>query len=161
MNKICSLFLTSNLLFVFNIQIAHSSEPDSNYFLKNTEAMNLINLGNYSKAEKICDEMIEISPETKWGYLCKGSSLIISRKQKKREALKNLTKAIEIDPEFYEAYFLRGVLQFSMKRKNMSKVDRTACSDIKKAYLNDYQYAIDYVYKNKSFLRRDKCVGFY
>ena len=77
------------------------------------------------------------------------------------EALKNLTTAIEIDPEFYDAYFLRGVLQFTMRRNSMSKIDRSACSDIKKAFLNDYQYAIDYVNENKAFLRKDKCSGFY
>ena len=43
----------------------------------------------------------------------------------------------------------------------MSKIDRTACSDIKKAYLNNYQYAIEYVNDKKAFLRRDKCTGFY
>ena len=138
-----------------------NAELANDYFLKFTEANILINKGDFSKAEKICDEIIEISPEKKWGYFCKASSLIISGKQKKREALKNLTKAIEIDPEFYDAYFMRGVLQFSMKRNSMSKIDRTACSDIKKAFLNDYQYAIDYVNKNKTFLRRDKCTGFY
>ena len=140
---------------------AVNAESANDYFLKFNQAQSLLIKGDFSKAEKICDEMIEISPEKKWGYLCKASSLIISRKQKKREALKNLTKAIEIDPEFYDAYFLRGVLQFTMRRNSMSKIDRTACSDIKKAFLNDYQYAIDYVNKNKAFLRRDKCTGFY
>ena len=81
--------------------------------------------------------------------------------QKKREALKSFIKAIEIDPEFYEAYYWRGALQFSMRRNNMSKIDRTACIDIKKAYLNGFAYAIDYVNESKAFLRRDKCTGFY
>tara|TARA_B100001057_G_scaffold249628_1_gene249915 strand:- start:15692 stop:15928 length:237 start_codon:yes stop_codon:yes gene_type:complete len=75
--------------------------------------------------------MIEISPEGKWKYLCKGSSIVLSDKRKKREALKNFTKAIELDQEFYEDYFLRGALQFSMRRNSMSKIDRTACSGIK------------------------------
>ena len=43
----------------------------------------------------------------------------------------------------------------------MSKIDRTACIDIKKAYLNGFAYAIDYVNESKAFLRRDKCTGFY
>ena len=138
-----------------------NAELANDYFLKFTEANSLLNEGDFSKAEKICDEMIEISPEKKWGYFCKASSLIISAKQQKREALINLTKAIEIDPEFYDAYFMRGFLQFSMRRNSMSKIDRTACSDIKKAFINNYQYAIVYVNKNKAFLRRDKCTGFY
>ena len=149
------------LIAAFAIPTAINAESSTDYFLKFNQAQSLLIKGDFSKAEKICDEMIEISPEKKWGYLCKASSLIISRKQKKKEALKNLTKAIEIDPEFYDAYFLRGVLQFTMRRNSMSKIDRTACSDIKKAFLNDYQNAIDYVNKNKAFLKRDKCTGFY
>ena len=105
--------------------------------------------------------MIEMYPEGKWGYLCKGSSLLFTGlHNRKGEALKNFTKAIEIDPEYYEAYFLRGILQFSMDRKSMSKIDRNACKDIKKAYSNGYQFAIDYVKNNKPFLKRDKCFGF-
>ena len=138
-----------------------NAELTKDYFLKFSQAKTLLNQGNFSKAEKICDKMIETSPEGKWGYLCKGSSIVLSGKRKKREALKNFTKAIELDPEFYEAYFLRGALQFSMRRNSMSKIDRTACSDIKKAYLNNYQYAIEYVNDKKAFLRRDKCTGFY
>ena len=56
-------------------------------------------------------------------------------KRKSREALTNLTKAIEINPEYYEAYFFRGLLQFQMRRERNSKIDRTACSDIKKGLL--------------------------
>jgi hypothetical protein len=47
-----------------------------------------------------------------------------------------------------------------MDRKSMSKIDRNACKDIKKAYFNGYQYAIDYVNNNKPFLKRDRCFGF-
>ena len=34
-------------------------------------------------------------------------------------------------------------------------MDRTACSDIKKAYINNYPYAIDYVKENMSFFIKD------
>ena len=149
------------LLAAFAFPTAVKAESANDYSLKFYQAQSLLIKGDFSKAEKICDEMIEISPEKKGGYFCKASSLIISGKQKKREALKNLTKAIEIDPEFYDAYFMRGFLQFSMIRKSMSKIDRTACSDIKKAFLNANQYAIDYVNKNKTFLKKDNCTGFY
>ena len=162
MKKFFTFLTTSNLLFASNIGIAYANESDVSYFLKNREAMKLINEGNISEGEKKCDEMIEMYPEGKWGYLCKGSSLLFSGNStyKKEEALKNFTKAIEIDPEYYEAYFLRGILQFSMDRKSMSKIDRNACKDIKKAYSNGYQFAIDYVKNNKPFLKRDKCFGF-
>ena len=155
------ILIASNLLLACNIPLVYSNESDLNYFLKNSEAIKLINEGKISEGEKKCDEMIKMYPEGKWGYLCKGSSLLFSGSDAyKKEALKNFTKAIEIDPEYYEAYFLRGILQFSMDRKSMSKIDRNACKDIKKAYSNGYQFAIDYVKNNKPFLKRDKCFGF-
>ena len=161
MKKFFSILTTSNLLFAPNIGIAYANEFDISYFLKNREAIKLINEGKISEGEKKCDEMIEMYPGGKWGYLCKGSSLFFSGlNNRKEEALKNFTKAIGIDPEYYEAYFLRGILQFSMDRKSMSKIDRNACKDIKKAYSNGYQFAIDYVKNNKPFLKRDKCFGF-
>ena len=42
----------------------------------------------------------------------------------------------------------------------MDKTDRIACSDMRKAYLNDVSYAIDFVNKNKTLLAKDKCTGF-
>ena len=101
-----SILLTSNLLFASNVGITYASEFNVSYFLKNREAMKLINEGNISEGEKKCDEMIAIYPEGKWGYFCKGSATLLSGlDNRKEEALKNFTKAIEIDPEYYEAYF--------------------------------------------------------
>ena len=109
MKKFFSFLTTSNLLFASNIGIAYANEPDVSYFLKNREAMKLINEGNISEGEKKCDEMIEMYPEGKWGYLCKGSSLLFSGlDNRKEEALKNFTKAIEIDPHNPYLFFWRG-----------------------------------------------------
>ena len=160
MKKILFIFLSINLL-IPNAQKAYSDELSGEYLDIYNEAIDLINDNKNTQAEKKCDEAIKLSPEEKMGYLCKGIATGFGNKPKKREALKSFTKAIEIDPEFYEAYFYRGVLQFSMRRNHTSKLDRTACSDIKEAYLNGFVYAIDYVNKNKAFLRRDKCTGFY
>ena len=60
-----------------------NAELTKDYFLKYSQAKTLLNQGNFTKAEKICDEMIEISPEGKWGYICKGSSIVLSGKRKK------------------------------------------------------------------------------
>ena len=160
MGKILFIFLSINFL-IPNAQKAYSDELSGEYLNKYNEAINLINDNKHIQAEKKCDEAINLSPEEKMGYLCQGIAKGFSKKPKKKEALKSFTKAIEIDPEFYEAYYWRGALQFSMRRNHTSKLDRTACSDIKKAYLNRFPYAIDYVNENKGFLRRDKCVGFY
>ena len=160
MKKIIFLFLSINLLSL-NFQKAYSGELNSEYLDIYYQGIDFLNKGKFSEAEEKCDKLIEISPERKLGYLCKEIALGFSGKRSKREALKNFTMAIEKDSEFYEAYYWRGVLQFSMRRKKLSHIDRTACTDIKKAYLNNFPYALDYVNKNKAFLRRDNCTGFY
>ena len=111
---------------------------------------------------KICEELIEMSPEYDFGYVCKGIALgfVSKNKRKSRESLKNFTKAIEINPENYAAYFYRGVMQFSMRRRENSKLNITACSDVKKAYSNNFGPAVDYVKRNKSGLRESECTGF-
>ena len=141
----------------------HAEFTNNNLILsKLKEAMNLRREGKISQAEKKCDEIIEISPDLPDGYFCKGSTLgfVSKNKRKSREALKNFTKAIELDPEFYPSYYARGVLQFSMRRKANSKLNFLACSDIKKAFTNNYRPAIEYVKRNESVLRSSKCTGF-
>ena len=160
MKKIFILFISINLL-ILNLQKVYSDELNSEYLDTYNQGIDLLNENKFSEAEKKCDKLIKISPERKLGYLCKGLALGFSGKRSKREALKNFTIAIEKDSEFYEAYYWRGVLQFSMRRNKLSKMDRTACSDIRKSYLNNFPYAIDYVEENKAFLRRDNCTGFY
>ena len=103
------IFIASNLLLACNTPLVYSNESDFNYFLKNSEAIRLINDGKISEGEKKCDEMIEMYPEGKLGYLCKGSSLLFSGlNNRKEEALKNFTKAIEIDPHNPYLFFWRG-----------------------------------------------------
>ena len=67
MKNFFSLLTTSNLLFASNIGIAYANEFNVSYFLKNREAMKLINEGNFFEGEKKCDEMIEMYPGGKWG----------------------------------------------------------------------------------------------
>ena len=57
------------------------------------------------------------------------------------------------DPENNEAYFFRGLLQFQMRRRKDLQIARTACKDISKVYFNDYPPALEYVKKNKSFVK--------
>ena len=163
MKKIFFLFFTLNILVNSYVQKVNSNEfkKEIDYSSNILDGMELINKGEFTEGVKKCEEAIKIRPEEKLGYLCKGLGLGFSgNKFTEREALKSFTKAIEIDPEFYEAYFFRGVLQFSMKRRHMDKTDRIACSDMKKAYNNDVSYAIDFVNKNKTLLKKDKCSGF-
>ena len=97
---------------------------------------------------KICEELIEISPELDFGYVCKGIALGFNREnQKKREALRNFTKAIKINPENYDAYFFRGALQFRMPRRQGLGIVRTACKDMSKAYFENHPFALDFVKK--------------
>ena len=111
-----------------------------------------------------CNKAIAMIPENKEGYLCRGLMVGFYKKgsakpRYQRKGLKDFTKAIKIDPEYLEAYYFRGILGFSMSRLSGSSIDGRACKDIKKAYKNNFEPAIDYVKDNAEFLKKDKCRG--
>ena len=151
------------LLAALALPTAVHAEVTNDYMLKRSEARNLYREGKFSEMKNICEELIEISPDNPMGYVCKGFALgfVPKSERKSREALKNFTKAIKLDPEYYEAYFLRGFLQFSMRRREFSKLQMNGCSDIKKAYLNKFPDALEYVKRQRSFLIKNKCSGFF
>ena len=151
------------LLAALALPTAVNAEVTNDYILKAEQFKKLFSERKFSEMTKICEELLEISPEFDFGYVCKGIALgfVSKNKRKSREALKNFTKAIAIDPENYEAYFLRGKLQFTMRRREFSKLQMTGCNDIKKAYLNGFSPAIETVNKNKSFFIKNKCSGFF
>ena len=151
------------LLAALVLPTAVNAEATNDYMLKRSEAQKLYREGKFSEMKNICEELIEISPDNPMGYVCKGFALgfVPKSERKSREALKNFTKAIELDPEYYEAYFLRGFLQFSMRRREFSKLQMNGCSDIKKAYLNKFPDALEYVKRKRSFLIKNKCSGFF
>ena len=119
----------------------------------------------FSSALKKCNQAIEMIPENKEGYLCRGFMIGFYKKgpatqRYKKKALKDFSKVIKIDPEYLEAYYLRGVLGFSTNRLSGSSIDGRACKDIKKAFENNFEPAIEYVKENREFLKEDKCRGF-
>ena len=133
-----------------------NAEVNNDYILKARQSNKLISEGKFSEAEKICDELIEISPDNPNGYVCKGIALGFNREnQKKREALRNFTKAIKINPENYDAYFFRGALQFRMPRRQGLGIARTACIDMSKAYFKNHPAALNFVKKHKSDLQAE------
>ena len=140
-----------------NAEVTYESifnAKQADYFLKSKQASKLISEGKFSEAKTICDELIEISPDNPNSYICKGIALgFASENKKKRKAVRNFTKAIKIDPEYNEAYFFRGILQFTMRRREDSGTARTACKDMSRAYFNNYPPALEYVKKNKSFVK--------
>ena len=117
----------------------------------------------FSLALEKCNEAIAMIPENKEGYLCRGFMVGFHKKgpariRYQKKGLKDFTKAIKIDPEYLEAYFLRGDLGFTMRRLSGSSIDVGACRDIKKAYRNNFPEAIEYVNQHKTFLKEDKCM---
>ncbi len=144
------------LLAALALPTAVHAEENSDYRLKFNQVQKLIREGKVSEIEPICDELLEIAPEIDFGYVCKG---IAFGKKKKREALRNFTKAIKINPENYDAYFFRGALMFTMRRRRDLGFNRTACRDMEKAYLNNHPFALEYVKKNKSNLGIS-CIGY-
>ena len=148
------------LLAAIALPTSVNAEITNDYILKVEQSTKLFSEGKFSEMSKICEELIEISPELDFGYVCKGIALGFNREnQKKREALRNFTKAIKINPENYDAYFFRGALKFSMRRRKDLGFNRAACQDMEKAYLNKNPLALQYVKKNKSNLGIS-CVAF-
>ena len=146
------------LLAAITLPTTVNAEVTNDYILKVEQSTKLFSEGKFSEMTKICDELLQISPEFDFGYVCKGVALgFNSKNQKKREALRNFTKAIKINPEYNEAYFFRGLLQFQMRRRKDLQIARTACKDMEKAYLNKYPLTMKYVKENKPFLKRN-CV---
>ena len=148
------------LLTALALPIAVNAEVTNDYILKANQSKKLFSERKFSEMTKICDELLQVSPEFDFGYVCKGVALgFNSKNQKKREALRNFTKAIKINPENYDAYFFRGALKFSMRRRKDLGFNRAACQDMEKAYLNKNPLALQYVKKNKSNLGIS-CVAF-
>ena len=103
------------LLTALALPIAVNAEVTNDYILKVEQSTKLFSEGKFSEMTKICEELIEISPELDFGYVCKGIALgFNSENQKKREAIRNFTKAIKINPENYDAYTFRAVIKFSI-----------------------------------------------
>ena len=142
------------LLTALALPITVNAEVTNDYILKANQSKKLFSERKFSEMTKICNELLEIAPENDFGYVCKGIALgFNSENQKKREAIRNFTKAIKINPENYDAYFFRGLLQFQMRRRRDFGIARTACKDMSKAYFNKYPPALEYVKKNKPFLK--------
>ena len=148
------------LLAAIALPTTVNAEVTNDYILKVEQSTKLFSEGKFSEMTKICEELLEIAPEYDFGYVCKGIALgFNSKNKKKREALANFTKAIKINSENYDAYFFRGALKFSMRRRKDLGFNRAACQDMEKAYLNKNPLALQYVKKNKSNLGIS-CVAF-
>ena len=146
------------LLAAIALPTSVNAEITNDYILKVEQSTKLFSEVKFSEMTKICDELLKISPEFDFGYVCKGVALgFNSENQKKREALRNFTKAIKINPENYDAYFFRGALKFTMRRRRDLGFNRSACDDMEKAYLNKNPFSLEYVKEKKPFLRRN-CV---
>ena len=144
------------LLAAIALPTTVNAEVTNDYILKVEQSTKLFSEGKFSEMTKICDELLQISPEFDFGYVCKGVALgFNSENQKKREALRNFTKAIKINPENYDAYFFRGALQFRMPRRAGLGIARNACIDMSKAYFKNHPAALDFVKKHKSDLQAE------
>ena len=144
------------LLAALALPTAVNAEVTNDYILKANQSKKLFSERKFSEMTKICNELIEISPDNPNGYVCKGLALGFNRENpKKREALRNFTKAIKINPENYDAYFFRGALQFRMPRREGLGIARNACIDMSKAYFKNHPAALDFVKKHKSDLQAE------
>ena len=144
------------LLAAIALPTTVNAEVTNDYILKANQSKKLFSERKFSEMTKICNELLEIAPENDFGYVCKGIALgFNSENQKKREAIRNFTKAIKINPENYDAYFFRGALQFRMPRRQGLGIARTACIDMSKAYFKNHPAALNFVKKHKSDLQAE------
>ena len=119
----------------------------------------------FSSALKKCNQAIEIIPENKEGYLCRGLMFGFHKKgsaipRYHKKGLKDFTKSIKLDPKYLEAYYLSGILSFSMSRLSGLSIDNRAYKDIKNANNNYFPDAIEYVNRNKTYLKKTNVIGF-
>ncbi len=144
------------LLAALALPTSVNAEVTNDYILKVNQSKKLFIERKFSEMTKICNELIEISPDNPNGYVCKGLALGFNMENpKKREALRNFTKAIKINPENYDAYFFRGALQFRMPRREGLGIARNACIDMSKAYFKNHPGALDFVKIHKSDLKAE------
>ena len=88
------------LLAALALPTAVNAEVTNDYILKTNQSKKLFSERKFSEMKNICEELIEISPDNPMGYVCKGFALgfVPKSERKSREALKNFTKAIELNP---------------------------------------------------------------
>ncbi|BAY37666.1 tetratricopeptide repeat protein [Nostoc sp. NIES-2111] len=99
--------------------------------LYNSKSQLLSNLEKYPEAEVAINKAIGINPRVIF-YMTRSN---IYAKQKKWElTLADLSKAIDISPHFYEAYFLRGSLYYNQKTWDLSLADFSKLIDIDSQY---------------------------
>ena len=124
-------------------------------------AQKKLNENDFNEAMKYCEKAIDLQPENYESFTCRAFALW--GLNQKRKALNDFNQSLKLEPNppMMSSYFYRGALQFNMRRRDKSTIDRNACSDIRKAFKASYPSAIEYVSQNKSFLKRDKCTGFY
>ena len=82
--------------------------------------MKLMNEEIFLRLKKY-DEMIAMIPEGNGAIYVKDLIVIFRKFSAKRRSSKNLLKQLKY-PDYNEAYFLRGILQFSMARKVCQKL---------------------------------------
>jgi len=82
------------------------------------------------------EEIAEKYPETEYGYFSK--AWLVSLRGCNQEAVRLYTKAIEIDPNFADAYFNRGLAYADMQNYTQAIKDYTKAIEINPDYAEAY-----------------------
>ena len=103
--KILRLFVSS--LFIVSIMLGMSvSYADSSSEKKIDQAWDLYVEGDYNKAVKLLDEVLNLDSENEEAYYLRGT--VYCHLKKYPRAIQDLNKALELDSEDYMAYNERG-----------------------------------------------------
>lgn len=129
------------LLIVFSLPL-HSCSPVQNDFF--SEGMDYYNQGKYSYAIELFDSALQTSPESII-YFSKAKAL--NKMNRNTEAVNTYSRAIEIQPNYAEAYLNRGLGYLELQKFAESLRDFNTCLGLDenlyetyfaRAYLNSY-----------------------
>jgi len=79
--------------------------------------------GIHSEAVKAYTKAIEEDSRSSEAYLKRGTTLFSDKKSNCTKALADLTKAIELTPDYVEAYYQRGIVNFYMINNEQGRSD--------------------------------------
>ena len=103
---------------------------------------------NHELVLENADELIKIQPTNEYGFYYKG--IAYKRKNELKNSIENLNKAIELNNEFCEAYYLRGLIKAKLydkiksEHENKEKLSDLNNKDLYKEASKDIQKAIDF-----------------
>lgn len=104
--KRLTLFLSALILFA----LTSCENPDKSRYYMDQGATYMMRYGQYDKAEEALDKAIKYDKHNYEAYYYRGCAKVNAKKYK--ESLEDFEKAIELKPDYADAYFNIGKVYF-------------------------------------------------